>query len=542
MCAMTTFIRCDNLVKIYKVADLEVVALQGLDLEVQKGEIVALVGASGSGKSTLLNILGGFDAPSAGEVVVAHQGLLDMSEAERTAYKQEVIGFVWQQPSRNLLPYLTAVENIELPMTRKISNKRERAMELLAMVDLTEQANLRPEQLSGGQQQRVALAVALANKPQLLLADEPTGQVDSAAAQALFTALRRINKQLGTTVVLVTHDPAVAARVDRVISIRDGRTSTEIRRDFVGRNGASEEEWVVLDRVGRLQIPAIYMETLALRGRVKLRHEPDHLSLWPAPETENGVPEPPAQWRPEATFVLDTMPHEEPPTKTAVIATNLIREFGEGETAVCAVNNVSFTTPHGQFTLLKGRSGSGKTTLLNLIGGLDTPTTGSIQLYDQQLEALDEEARIALRRNHVSYIFQTFGLLPFLTAQENVELALRLLRLDNKSRQQQAAELLDLVGLAARARHRVHELSGGEQQRVAVARALAGRPWLILADEPTGQLDTTTGSDIIALLRQVVDDLGTTLIVASHDPKVEEAADLVLGMKDGRLSKLQETA
>ncbi|MEM7116609.1 MAG: ATP-binding cassette domain-containing protein [Chloroflexota bacterium] len=532
---MTTFIHCDNLVKIYKVADLEVVALQGLDLKVKTAEIVALVGASGSGKSTLLNILGGFDVPSAGDVVVAHQGLLDMTEAERTAYKQDVVGFVWQQPSRNLLPYLTAIENIELPMTRKISNKRARAMELLDTVGLIEQAHLRPEQLSGGQQQRVALAVALANKPSLLLADEPTGQLDSAAAQSLFTALRHINQTLGTTVVMVTHDPTVAARVDRVIAIRDGRTSTEIRRNFVGEGEASEEEWVVLDRVGRLQIPEIYMETLALKGHVKLRHEADHLSLWPAPDSDNNLPAPIPQWRPETTFVLDTLPYMEPPMKTAVIASNLIRTFGEGETAVQAVNNVSFTIPHGQFVLLKGRSGSGKTTLLNLLGGLDAPTSGSIQLYDQALDSLDEEARVALRRQHVSYIFQTFGLLPFLTAQENVELALRLLRLDNKTRQQQASELLDLVGLAARARHHIHELSGGEQQRVAVARALAGRPWVILADEPTGQLDTTTGSDIIALLRQVVDDLGTTIIVASHDPKVEEAVDVVLEMVDGRL-------
>jgi peptide/nickel transport system ATP-binding protein len=534
--ANETFIVCENLVKIYKLADLEVVALQGLDLEVAAGEMVALVGSSGSGKSTLLNILGSFDTPSAGQVVVAGYDLLDMRQSDRVVYKQDVIGFVWQQPSRNLLPYLTAAENVALPMTSGRNNGRVR--DLLALFDLSSQADLHPAQLSGGQQQRVALAVALANNPRLILADEPTGQIDSAAAQALFDSLHKINEEFGTTILLVTHDPSVAARVDRVVSIRDGRTSTEIRRERrAGESGDLEEEWVILDRVGRLQIPAVYLDTLAMKGRVKLRREPDHLSVWPSRDADpssddKGMPK---QWRPEAAILLQQEMRVDPPKADAIRTEHLVRLFGAGETAVRAVDDLNLVIPHGVFALLKGRSGSGKTTLLNLLGGLDEPTSGQSWIYDLALAGMSEKQRVHLRRDNVSYIFQTFGLLPFLTARENVEVAFRLHQVPHLERLQRADELLSLVGLTERAHHRVHELSGGEQQRVAVARALASKPWLILADEPTGQLDATTGSEIIALLRQVVDELNATVLVASHDPKVEEAADFVFGMQDGRL-------
>ena len=279
------FIFCDNLVKIYKIADLEVVALQGLDLVVPEGEMMALIGASGSGKSTLLNVIGGLDEPSAGKIVVGGRDLLNIKQKERVQYKRNVVGFVWQQPGRNLLPYLTARENVELPMmlsSGAAPDRRRRALELLEMVNLSDRADFRPDRLSGGQQQRVALAIALANNPPLLLADEPTGQVDSNSADEIFGALRRINQELGTTIVVVTHDQRVANKVDRVIAIRDGRTSSEIRRAVDVRNGQlEEEEWVILDRAGRLQLPQPYIEHLELQKRVKVRLEEDHVSVWP---------------------------------------------------------------------------------------------------------------------------------------------------------------------------------------------------------------------------------------------------------------------
>jgi putative ABC transport system ATP-binding protein len=279
-------ISCDNLVKIFKVADLEVVALQGLDLLVGKGEMVAIVGASGSGKSTLMNILGGLEVPSAGRAVVAGYDLGQVGRRERTRYRRKIVGFVWQQTARNLLPYLSAVENVELPMVLDGRNgRRARATELLGLVGLTDRIDHRPERLSGGEQQRVAIAVALANAPEVVLADEPTGELDSGTSTEVFALLRRVNEELGTTIVIVTHDPVVSEQVQRTVAIRDGRTSTEtLRRTELGDDGdhrAISEEFAVLDRAGRLQLPKQHIAALELQHRVRLRLEEDHVGVWP---------------------------------------------------------------------------------------------------------------------------------------------------------------------------------------------------------------------------------------------------------------------
>ncbi len=551
---MTTnnFIICHNLVKIYKIADLEVVALQGLDLEVEAGEMMALVGASGSGKSTLLNVMGGLDEPSAGQISVAGRDLLKMRQKERVTYKREVVGFVWQQPARNLLPYLSARENVELPMMlNKTSQKRQRALELLEMVGLSDRADFRPDRLSGGQQQRVALAIALANNPPLLLADEPTGQVDSEASAMIFEALRRIKMNYGTTIVVVTHDQRVANKVDRVVAIRDGRTSTEIRRERNLHDGSvSEEEWVVLDRAGRLQLPQPFIENLNLYERVKVKLEPDHVSVWPRGEgrgerseergarsEERGGREEEGFWRPKRTAVSLMVEEKTPPMEKrpkAVAVKNLVRTYKVGAEEVHAVQHVSLDIPAGVLAMVKGPSGSGKTTLLNLIAGLDDPTSGEVLINDHPLHQMSNQQKIELRRKEIGFVFQTFGLLPFLSARENVEAPLRLLNTPAKQRDQRVTEVLDLVGLGKRANHRIYELSGGEQQRIALARALANHPTLILADEPTGQLDTATGYQIINLLKEIVTKTGVTVVVASHDPKVEESADQIYRLEDGK--------
>lgn len=281
-------IACDNLVKIYKVADLEVVALQGLDLLVESGEFIAVVGTSGSGKSTLLNILGGLDLPSAGRVTVAGHDLLKMSGEERTRYRRSVIGFVWQQTARNLLPYLSALENVELPMILdgvSGGRRRARARDLLELVGLGNRTSHRSEQLSGGEQQQVAIAVALANNPAVLFADEPTGELDTATSKDVYEVLRNVNQREGVTVVVVTHDPLVTDRVNRTVAIRDGRTSAETLRrteiDEEGKHTTLAEEFVVLDRVGRLQLPEHYVKALELESRVRLTLDDDHANVWP---------------------------------------------------------------------------------------------------------------------------------------------------------------------------------------------------------------------------------------------------------------------
>ena len=281
-------ILCDGVVKIYKVADLEVVALQGLDLVVDPGEFIAIVGASGSGKSTLLSILGGLDVPSAGRVVVDGHLVGEMGAAERTAYRRSVLGFVWQQTARNLLPYLTARENVEMPMLLEGVPKGERqarAASLLELVGLADRADHSPGTMSGGEQQRVAIAVALANEPAVILADEPTGELDTATAHEVFELLRDVNRRLGVTIVVVTHDPLVSDQVSRTIAIRDGRTSSEtLRRRALTEAGADHvvaEEYAVLDRVGRLQLPKAHVEQLDLKRRVRLVLADDHIEIWP---------------------------------------------------------------------------------------------------------------------------------------------------------------------------------------------------------------------------------------------------------------------
>ncbi|MFF1398330.1 ABC transporter ATP-binding protein [Streptomyces sp. NPDC058287] len=289
-------ISCDRLVRIFSTDGVEVQALQGLDLLVREGELMALVGASGSGKSTLMNILAGLDEPTAGAAKVAGCDLLTMGAKERLRYRRDIVGFVWQQTARNLLPYLTAAQNVSLPMQLKGGTKRahksRRAVELLDLLGVGDCRDRRPQALSGGQQQRVAIAVALANEPSVLLADEPTGELDSHTGEQIFAAFRTANEELGTTIVIVTHDQTVASEVRRTVAIRDGRTSTEVlRRTEVdaatGQESLISREYAMLDRAGRLQLPADHTRALGMRDRVLLELEEDHIGVWPD-DTEPG--------------------------------------------------------------------------------------------------------------------------------------------------------------------------------------------------------------------------------------------------------------
>ncbi|MDQ2814335.1 MAG: ABC transporter ATP-binding protein [Actinomycetota bacterium] len=283
-----SLIVCDRLVRIYIAAGIEVQALQGLDLLVAEGEIVALVGASGSGKSTLMNILAGLDTPTAGSVRVAGNDLAAVNARQRLAYRRRVVGFIWQQTARNLLPYLTAQQNVELPMRlagSRPADRRSRAAGLLSLLGLGDCLNRRPDQMSGGEQQRAAIAVALVNQPKVLLADEPTGELDRATAAEVFGALQTANSELGVTVLIVTHDPAVSSVVRRVVAIGDGRTSTEIHRHATtsddGEVAQHAVEYAVLDRAGRLQLPKEMTEPLGMSDLVRLEAEPDHIGIWP---------------------------------------------------------------------------------------------------------------------------------------------------------------------------------------------------------------------------------------------------------------------
>lgn len=259
---------CDNLVKIYKTDEVEVMALQGLELEIQRGEIISIIGKSGSGKSTLMNIIGGLERQTAGRIVVDGMNLAEMSEHQMVHYRKKKIGFVWQKSSRNLYFYLTALENIEVAMNYSgLSSKakKKRAMELLTLVEMAHKKDSYPSQMSGGEQQRVAIAVALANEPDILLADEPTGAVDSKTSDVIQDLFRTLNRATGITIIIVTHDIKLANKVDRVVMISDGKISTEkiMKAQFREQidnmenfeaDEDSHEEYSVMDKAHRIQL------------------------------------------------------------------------------------------------------------------------------------------------------------------------------------------------------------------------------------------------------------------------------------------------
>jgi len=289
-------IQCDNLVKIYKTKDSEVLALQGLDMTIEPGELMAIVGKSGSGKSTFLNMIGGLDRPSAGRLFVDGKDLFKMNGKSLIEYKKRTVGFVWQNNARNLFPYLNSIQNIQVPMIFTSEKKRrERAQMLIEMVGMAHKKYNRLGELSGGEQQRIAIAIALANNPKILLADEPTGSVDKKTADYILDVFRELNKTLKTTIVIVTHDMNLAKKVNRVVSIQDGKISSEMhaKSDYLKRMESLNtfddvhDEFTILDRAGRLQIPRDLLEKMGVNdNRVRLEYVNNTIVIKPAGDSQ----------------------------------------------------------------------------------------------------------------------------------------------------------------------------------------------------------------------------------------------------------------
>ena len=332
---MEPLIVCENLVKIYRLnqeggASVEVQALQGLDVTVHEGEMLGIVGASGSGKSSLLNVLGGLDRPTGGRALVGKQDLGRLSESEIDEYRRKTVGFVWQQGARNLIPYLTAVENIELPLT--LSGQvgkatRERALELLELVGLLDRKGHRLEELSGGEQQRIAIAIALANRPLLLLADEPTGELDTVTAQTIYDLLRDLNKRLGLTMVIVSHDPSIAQHVDRVVAVRDGKLASETVRVQKSDGGEHHVELSVLDAAGRVQLPREYLEQFNIKRRVTIETTAEGI-LIRKPEGEAHSGEHGASSTEQVAIDEETL---QAPSRWSTLWQSVKSRFGRGE-------------------------------------------------------------------------------------------------------------------------------------------------------------------------------------------------------------------
>jgi ABC-type lipoprotein export system ATPase subunit len=504
-----------DLFRVYPSAEGGVAALQGLTLTVGSGELCVVLGPSGSGKSTLLRIVAGFDRPSAGSVTVAGTDVAALGSWAAGSFRSRSIGYADQHYWRALAGELTARElvAVQLGLAGEARARRDaRADELLERVGLGSRRDAHPRELSGGEQQRVALCAALAGRPDLLIADEPTGELDAATAREVLDLIAELRRAEGSTALVVSHDPASAERADRVVHVRDGRVSDE-RLASRGADGA-----IVVGRGGWLRLPEDLLRAAGINERAtahldegKLVVARDELSV-----DSTQAPSPPREQASPATRTDACVESTQ-----AIEARGLRRSFG----SATPIDGLDAAFAAGTLTAVTGPSGSGKTTLLHLLAGLDVPDAGDVLVGGVALSGLDRAGRAELRRRSIAFVGQTGGLVPYLGARENVELALSLRGADGD-----ATAALDAVGLAEHAERPVAELSAGQQVRVALARALVARPEVILADEPTARLDAANSLALGTLLADVARTHGTTVICATHDPLLIEQADIELSL------------
>ena len=523
---MSVALEARHVFRVHSTSSGSTAALQGLTLTVAEGEIVTALGPSGSGKTSLLRIVAGLDRPSAGVVRVLG---LDVGRATRrrlAAYRSSSLGYVEQHYARALAPELSAQELIaqrlrlsgESPATARL-----RAGELLDRVGLRHRAASRPPELSGGEQQRIAVCSALAHRPRLLIADEPTGELDAANAATVYELIAELVREHHCTALLVSHDPASTQIADRTVHIRDGRVSEE------SGEGAGNDELIVVGRGGWLRVPDELLQRARIGSYARASVDGDSVVLTGADGTAAEIADA-APGRPTSTT--------QAPGSGLVQLAGVTKVYGTGDATVEVLARIDVAFEAARFHVVTGPSGSGKTTLLDLMAGLDLPTAGRVVALGRPLSELDREERARFRRDHVGIVAQQSRLMPFLTAIENVELALAVRGRAGESREP-AREALAVVGLSERSEQRVSLLSSGEQTRVAIARALAARPSILLADEPTARLDRAASIALAALFRQLAAG-GMTVICATHDPLLIEQADrrLPLGplAPEGRLS------
>ena len=508
-----TAIRAKELFYLYRASHGDVAALRGLSLEVGEGEVVSVLGPSGSGKTTLLGLCAGFLRPSSGELGVLGRPLEQTPGREIARLRRRSIGIVRQHYHRALPRELTAGEIVTLPLRlvgRYGAEERRRVTRLLRAAGLERRAAARPVELSGGEQQRVAVCAALAKRPSLLLADEPTGELDAKSSAAVVDLLLELAADAGTAALIVTHDPEVALRAERTIHIRDGRLAAE----------GTTRPVLIVDEQGWLRLPRRLREEAGMRervraeaswGKVELLVEDLERARAPA-ATTTGRPVAPADKRYETEVVLDRVKKRHERQQAAIVA------------------NLSWAFAAEELHVLAGPSGSGKTTLLNLMAALDRPDQGEVWVAGERVDSLGPTEAARWRQRVLGYVSQHSTLVEFLSARENVQLALALRGFDEAEARKRAERWLEWVGLEKLMDRRGDRLSGGEQRRVALARALAPGPRVLLADEPTAHLDRLTGRNVIKLLQRAVREQGATIVAASHDPDLIAAADARLSL------------
>ena len=498
-------VEVQDVFRVYSTPEGDAAALQGLSLRVEQGQVVVVLGPSGSGKTTLLRLLAGLDRPSAGSVRVFGTDLARLPGRRLDDYRAETVGYVDQHYVRSLAPELTAGELVALQLGlagEARTERRARALDLLGRVGLEDRADAHPAELSGGEQQRVAVCSALAHRPRLLLADEPTGELDAANAAVVYRLIAELARELDCTTVIVSHDPNSAQIADRAISIRDGRVSEEAGRHV-------RDETIVVGRGGWLRIPEELLARAGIAGRATAKLADGGVVVSPAGERARPLTEAPSRRRAKAGA-----------GEPVAVASALSKSFA----GTAVFSGLDATFDGGRLHAVTGPSGSGKTTLLHLLAGLELPDAGSVQVLGTEVNALGPEARADFRRRHVALVRQEAGLVAFLSAGENLELALALRDREDGN----LDDVLEAVGLARRATQRVSRLSAGEQTRVDIARALASKPMLLLADEPTARLDQSNALAVTTLLAALAAETGAAVVCATHDPIVSEQADTEL--------------
>ena len=496
-----------ELFAVYPSAAGGVAALQGLTLAVSDAETCVVLGPSGSGKTTFMRALAGLARPSAGSLVVAGVDVLNASARELGRYRREVLGYADQHYWRALEGELTAEELVALPLGLAgvpPAAATSRAHELLERVGLPDRADALPRELSGGEQQRIALCAAVAHRPRLLIADEPTGDLDEESAREVLALLSALAEENGSAAILVSHDPASTEIADRVVHIRDGRVSEERSGDL---------ETAVVGAGGWLRIPEEALRAAGIHDRARIVAGEGSVSLHPV----DGRAELPSPERARLEGVRGEV----------LEARGVSRRYG----AQVALDDVDAVFLPGQLAVVVGPSGSGKSTLLALLTGLDVPDEGEVRVGDTVVSQQDRATRAAIRRDRIAVVGQAPGLSGFLSARENVELALALRGIEPDGARERAAEALAAVGLAAHAERRVDLLSAGQRERVALARVFAARTAVVVADEPTSRLDAATTLEIGGLLADLAHGTGTTVVCATHDPLLIGLADRELRLR-----------
>ena len=498
-----------DLFAVYPSASGGVAALQGLTLAVEEGEICVVLGPSGSGKTTFMRVLAGLARPSAGSLVVGGLDVLHASAGELGRYRRDNLGYADQHYWRALEGELTAEQLVALPLGLAAVSHDERtarARELLDRVGLADRATALPRELSGGEQQRVALCAAVVHTPRLVIADEPTGDLDAETAAEVLGLLSELVGESGSAAVIVSHDPTSATIADRVVHIRDGR---------VGEERAGDLETAVVGAGGWLRIPEETLRAAGILDRARIVVGDGSVGLLPVDgrgAATNGI---------ERASVSGSRGE-------TVEARGVTRRYG----SQVALDTVDATFLPGRLTVVVGPSGSGKSTLLALVAGLDVPDEGEVRLGETVVSELDRVTRAELRRERVAVIGQAPGLSGFMSARENVELSLALRGVGRSEAWDRAADALAAVGLAPHADRRVDVLSAGQRERVALARVFAARTSVVVADEPTSRLDAATTLEIGELLADLAHTTGTTVICATHDPLLIGLADAEVRLRE----------